>query len=76
MERLHPVELVYNRGELLDQFVDNRADMRTAIDFADDIAEVVAWEHPIFGKLTKCEWFYFSALHGERHRRQVIDTIK
>jgi len=66
----------YNRGDILDLFVDTRAELRTAFDFADDITEVVDWAHPIFGKLTKCEWLYFSGLHGERHRRQVEDALQ
>jgi len=65
----------YNRGDLLDEFVDSRAELRTAFDFVDDIKEVVDWTHPIFGKLTKCEWLYFTGLHGERHRRQVEDAV-
>lgn len=71
-----PEPKAYNRGDLLDLFVDTRAELRTAFDFADDISEVADWEHPIFGKLTKCEWLYFSGLHGERHRRQVEDALQ
>lgn len=62
----------YVRDELLDRFVDRRADIRVAYEFADDIAAVVtAYEHPVVGHMTLCEWLYFTAVHGERHRRQV-----
>lgn len=74
-DRISPEPKDYNRGDLLDLFVDTRADLRIAFDFSEDIAEVIDWEHPIFGKLTKCEWLYFSGLHGERHRRQVEDAL-
>jgi len=73
---ISPEPKQYNRGDLLDQFVDTRADLRVAFDFVDDITELVDWAHPIFGKLTKCEWLYFSGLHGERHRRQVEDALQ
>ena len=60
-----------NRVDLLDAFVDQRADVRVAAEFSDDFAAVVtAYAHPIFGELTVCEWLYFVAAHGERHRRQ------
>lgn len=60
-----------NRVELLDDFVDLRADLRVAAEFADDFGAVAkAFAHPRFGELTVCEWLYFSAVHGERHRRQ------
>ena len=60
-----------NRVELLDDFVDLRADIRVAAEFADDFGAVAkAHAHPAFGELTVCEWLYFTAVHGERHRRQ------
>ncbi|MFK8054577.1 MAG: DinB family protein [Saprospiraceae bacterium] len=73
---ISPEHQEYNRGDLLDLFIDTRAELRIAFDFSDDIAEVTDWVHPIFGKLTKCEWLYFSGLHGERHRRQVENAIQ
>ena len=74
-DAISPKPKTYNRGDLLDQFVDSRAELRTAFEFVDQITEVVDWTHPLFGKLTKCEWLYFTALHGERHRRQVVDAL-
>jgi len=74
-QAIRPEPQVYNRGDLLDLFIDTRAELRTSFEFVDDIAEVVDWTHPIFGKLTKCEWIYFTGLHGERHRRQVEDAV-
>ncbi len=68
---LEPELQNYPMVEALDNFADTRADVRVAFEFADDItALVTAYSHPIFAELTRCEWFYFSALHGERHRLQ------
>ena len=56
----------------LDEFVDVRADLRSAVAFAPDPgALVTSWAHPAFGTLTLTEWLYFTAIHGERHRLQV-----
>ena len=72
-ESIHPEAVgAYAPAELLDAFVDQRADIRSAVDFADEVGRVVeAFAHPAFGTLTMCEWLYFTALHGERHRLQV-----
>ncbi len=71
---LHPTsETRYSRSEQLDAFVDQRADILSAVDFADDPSLVVmGWAHPMFGHMTLVEWLYFTAIHGERHRLQVI----
>jgi hypothetical protein len=74
-DAISPEAQTYNRGDLLDQFVDTRAELRTAFEFVDDISELVDWKHPLFGKLTKCEWLYFTGLHGERHRLQVVNAL-
>ena len=70
---LHPEEGArYAPAVQLDEFVDARADLRTAVEFARDPGAVVAaWAHPIFGTFTLTEWLYFTAIHGERHRLQV-----
>ena len=73
---LHPESKVYNPVDLLDTFVDIRAEMRVAFDFASDIAGVVtSFKHPLFGEMTACEWLYFTAIHGERHRLQVDRVV-
>ncbi len=71
---LHPTpELKYSPGLQLDEFVDQRADILSAVDFADDPGLVVlGWKHPMFGTMTMVEWLYFTAIHGERHRLQVV----
>lgn len=69
---LLPEVETYNHVDLLDEFVDVRADLRVAVDFASDISAVVtAYSHLMFGDMTVCEWLYFTAIHGERHRLQV-----
>ena len=70
---LHPTaESKYSPSVQLDEFVDQRADILSAVDFADDPGLVVlGWTHPMFGKMTMLEWLYFTAIHGERHRLQV-----
>lgn len=56
----------------LDAFVDGRADLRAAVDFAPDPGAVAtAYAHFLFGEMTLTEWLLFTAFHGERHRRQV-----
>lgn len=71
--RLHPsAEAKYSPGDQLDEFVDQRADILSAVDFADDPGRVVlGWNHPMFGHMTMLEWLYLTAIHGERHRLQV-----
>ena len=72
-ERLRPAaDERFPLDATLDELMDVRADIRVAFEFADDIAGVVtAYEHPLFGTLTVLEWVYFTAMHGERHRRQL-----
>ncbi len=74
--RLHPTpELKYSPTLQLDEFVDQRADILSAVDFADDPGLVVlGWTHPMFGRMTMLEWLYLTAIHGERHRLQVEAT--
>lgn len=73
-ERLRPTEEVYAPMEMLEEIADQRADIRVSFEFAPNIAaEVQAWEHPRVGIMTICEWLYFTAVHGERHRRQYVD---
>ena len=70
-EGLYPTQATYAPAAVLDAFTDVRAEIRTAFEFAADIAAVVdAWHHPRYGAMTVCEWLYFTAVHGERHRRQ------
>ena len=62
----------YSAAEQLDAFVDGRAEVRTAVEFAPDPGAVAkAYAHFLFGELTVTEWLYFQAMHGERHRLQV-----
>lgn len=70
---VHPdPERRYSPAEHLDAFVDGRADLRAAIDFAPDAGAVAtAYAHFVYGEMTLTEWLYFTAYHGERHRRQV-----
>ena len=68
---LAPTAERHNRVDLLDALVDVRADVRVAVAFADAPAAVAtAYAHPRLGELTVLEWLCFTALHGERHRRQ------
>ncbi len=68
-------ELTFSPSDLLDTFVDQRADIRSAFDFANDIGTLIeVYGHPLFGTMTICEWTYFTAIHGERHRLQVSQT--
>lgn len=70
-EKLLPTRDRHNRVELLDHLVDSRADIRVAVEFARDPDAVIAgYAHPLFGSMTATEWLCFTALHGERHRRQ------
>ena len=70
-ERLRPTAERYAPAETLDRFVDRRADLRVAFEFSDDVGAVVeSYVHFVFGEMTRLEWFYFAAAHGERHRRQ------
>ena len=62
----------YSAAEQLDAFVDGRAEVRTAVEFAPDPGAIAkAYAHFLFGELTVTEWLYFQAVHGERHRLQV-----
>ena len=62
----------YAAAEQLAAFVDGRADVRAAAQFAPDAGAVAkAYAHFLFGEMTVTEWVYFQALHGERHRLQV-----
>ncbi len=70
---LSPREVTYPLVETLDVFVDQRADIRTAVDFASDVGAIIGgWAHPLFGEMTLLEWLVFTAAHGERHRRQYV----
>ena len=67
----------FDRVKMLDQLADLRADIRVAFDFHEHVATLVEmYPHPLFGRLTICEWFYFTAMHGERHRLQVIKGLE
>lgn len=67
----------HKRMDMLDVLADLRGDMRTVYDFHPNEATVIEmYAHPIFGTLTVCEWFFFTAMHGERHRMQVVRGLE
>ena len=71
-DRLMPPLQNYKLADSLDELMDSRAEIRVALDFADDPAILAdAYDHPVLGVLTVLEWLHFTALHGERHRRQI-----
>jgi len=71
-----PSEELKNKTELSKKFSDNRKKIINLID-KQNIEEIcMLFEHPFFGELTRLEWIRFCIIHAERHRQQILSTLK
>lgn len=59
------------KTKVLEKLQDIRQKLLGFIDIQDLTEMVTAFEHPIFGSLTRIEWIYFNIYHSRRHIKQI-----
>lgn len=59
------------KQEMIDRLQDNRQRLSSIIDIEDLTGLITAFEHPLFGSLTRVEWLYFQIYHSRRHCQQI-----
>ena len=66
-----PDESPKNKIKVLEKLQDIRQRLIGLIE-VDELTELVLeFDHPLFGKLTRIEWIYFSIYHTQRHIYQI-----
>lgn len=66
-----PDESAKNKQKMIDRLQDNRQRLASLIALEDLTGLVTAFEHPLFGPLTRIEWLYFQIYHSQRHCHQI-----
>lgn len=60
-----------DKTKVLEKLQDIRQQLLGFVDIQDLTEIITAFEHPIFGTLTRVEWIYFNIYHGRRHVKQI-----
>ena len=61
-----------DKQKVIEKLQDIRQRLTNMIETEDLSKIFTAFDHPVFGPLTRIEWLYFNRYHGERHRQQII----
>lgn len=59
------------KTKVLEKLQDIRQQLLGFVDIQDLTETITAFEHPIFGSLTRIEWIYFNIYHSRRHVKQI-----
>mgnify|MGYP000698024439 CR=1 FL=1 len=71
-DAISPKEAEKNREEWILKFKENRDKILNILENDPEMDAIcLAFEHPIFGYLTKYEWVLFNIYHTERHIKQI-----
>ncbi|NGP89098.1 DinB family protein [Fodinibius halophilus] len=65
-----------DKEDILATLQDIRQRMTSLIETQDLTQRAVAFEHPIFGYLTRVEWIVFVIYHSQRHLYQIKELAK
>lgn len=65
-----PDEEPKNKDRALNKLQDIRQRLASYIELQ-DLTELLDFQHPLFGRLTRLEWIYFTIYHGRRHTHQI-----
>lgn len=70
-----PDEKPKDKEKALKKVQDIRQRQISSIEIQDLTELVTAFEHPLFGELTKIEWLVFNICHGKRHAYQIEQML-
>lgn len=65
-----------SKDELIGKFHQNREKVKQVMMGLDLEELCLAYEHPIFGHLTRREWLEFNIMHTQRHMAQIVEIQK
>ena len=66
-----PDENPKNKTKVLEKLQDIRQRLTSLIEVHELTELVLGFDHPLFGRLTRIEWIYFSIYHSRRHIYQI-----
>lgn len=70
-EPIIPDDEPKEKTKVLEKLQDIRQQLLGFVDIQDLTEMITAFEHPIFGSLTRIEWIYFNIYHSWRHVKQI-----